>query len=352
MTNFTAQDIANKFGRFAYLEEVLLTPIYSFFCEQIANDPDPYVPFANLLQDGQPIPNMLLAAVHYELHSQQDHPLAQYYASLTDVPKPPDTEAYTLFRDFYETNQSALLDVARNRRTQTNEVRRSAVLLPAYTVASNLSNNLPLSLIEIGCSGGLNLSWDKYGYHYDNGQQAGNPQSPLQIDTMVKGDNPLPLPKQFPDVVFRCGIDLNPLDIRDDSDVRWLKALVWPEPSDRAQMMDMAISIVRANPPRLIQGNALEVLSEITPNIPNDSAAIFYHTFVTYQFSEIMRQALTELIHVQAGRFDHAFYVSIEWLDNSYAPMLHLTHYIKGEVQSKKLLARCTGHARWVEWLI
>ena len=350
MTYFRAQDIAEKFGRFAHLEEVLLTPIYSHLCEQIADDPEPYVPFANALQRGQPIPNMLLAGIHYVLQTQPEHPLAKYYASLTDRPKPHDNKTYPHFREFYLANEDELLEVAQTRRTQTNEVRRCAVLLPVYGVATALSNAMPLSLIEIGCSGGLNLSWDQYGYQYDNGQQAGNPQSLLQIDTIVKGNNPLPLSDLLPEVAFRCGIDLHPLDIQDEADVRWLKALVWPEPTDRVVMMDSAISIARENPPRLIKGDVLAVLPDITPDIPADSAPIFYHTFVTYQFSQAMRDELTELIQTQAQHFEHAFYLSIEWLDASYAPMVHLTHYVKGKVQSRDLLARCTGHARWVEW--
>lgn len=37
------------------------------------------------------------------------------------------------------------------------------------------------------------------------------------------------IPDRLPEVVWRSGVDLNPLDVRDSTQVGWLETLVWPE---------------------------------------------------------------------------------------------------------------------------
>lgn len=53
------------------------------------------------------------------------------------------------------------------------------------------------------------------------------PPSSCSIRRFV-ADRP-PLPDEFPPVASHVGIDLNSLDVRDEADVLWLRALVWPE---------------------------------------------------------------------------------------------------------------------------
>src|SRR5207253_1719152 len=48
---------------------------------------------------------------------------------------------------------------------QTNEVSRSAALLPGYLAIARLAG-LPLAIREIGASAGLNLFFDRYSYDY------------------------------------------------------------------------------------------------------------------------------------------------------------------------------------------
>ncbi len=38
-----------------------------------------------------------------------------------------------------------------------------------------------------------------------------------------------PLPDRQPEIVWRAGLDLNPVDVRSPDAVSWLEALVWPD---------------------------------------------------------------------------------------------------------------------------
>ncbi len=42
-----------------------------------------------------------------------------------------------------------------------------------------------------------------------------------------------PIPTALPEIVWRAGLDLNPLDLGDAGDTLWLETLVWPEQHER-----------------------------------------------------------------------------------------------------------------------
>ena len=106
----------------------------------------------------------------------------------------------------------------RARATQTNEAGRCAVLLPVLAALPQ-----PLALLEVGASAGLCLYPDRYAYRY--GDQVLGAGEPV-LDCAATGVAP---PPARPEVVWRAGLDLNPLDVTDPADVAWLDALIWPE---------------------------------------------------------------------------------------------------------------------------
>ena len=48
---------------------------------------------------------------------------------------------------------------------------------------------------------------------------------------------PVPLPGRVPDVAWRAGLDLNPLDVTSADDVRWLQCLLWPGETGRQERL-------------------------------------------------------------------------------------------------------------------
>jgi hypothetical protein len=231
---------------------------------------------------------------------------------------------------------------------QTNEVRRCGCLLPAFTHVTQQAGGRPLALVEIGASAGLNLLWDRYGYNYGIGRRYGNPRSPVQIVCGLRGDQHLPLPDVWPVVTMRVGLDLNPIDVRDPDAALWLRALVWPDEVGRAELLQQAVQVAQQDPPRLLAGDALDILPEVLATIPPDQAVCVFHTHTINQFPAEARARLTTLLANHA--FGRKLYrVAIEWLGETH-PRLELISYEDG-VKTEHLLAYCDSHGEWLEWL-
>ena len=157
------------------------------------------------------------------------------------------------------------------RRTQTNEPARCAVLLPLLAALPQ-----PLALLEAGASAGLCLLGDRYRYDYD-GHRLGEGAAPV-LRCRVDGD--VPLPPALPEVVWRAGLDLNPLDVTDPDQVRWLELLVWPGQEHRLEVLRAALDLARADPPRVVQGDLTTDLPTLAAEAPRDATLVIFHTAV------------------------------------------------------------------------
>ena len=122
---------------------------------------------------------------------------------------------------------------------QTNEIGRSRALLPGFLYLAG-TLQMPLRLLEIGASAGLNLAWDRYRYQIgDSGW--GDPASPVELaDEYAKPWGP-------PDLAVRIhsrqGCDLNPIDPVTPEGRARLLSFVWPEKLERFRQLDAAIRL-------------------------------------------------------------------------------------------------------------
>jgi hypothetical protein len=292
---------------------------------------------------------IFLATVHFLLLNGAEHPIAEYFPDIHPEPHPPDAVLYPLFRDFCFQHQDVIKKLLATHHVQTNEVRRCACLLPSFGLAAEKAQGLPLALVEIGASAGLNLFWDCYGYDYGNGTIYGNRTSLVQLTCTIRRDIRPPLPETFPQIIARIGIDLNPIDIRDHSAVNWLKAFIWPEHTARFELLHRAIEIARNNPPDLRKGDALKILSGVIDALPPDSYPCLYHSFVSNQMSPEERELLANII-ARHGFNRNLCSISIDLSEKHKYPRLEMLSYING-IKEHRHLANCSGHSRWLEWL-
>lgn len=341
----STDDLSRRFERFAR-QECHVSPLYERLSLGIADDPE-LLAIAAQAKPGQPVPNLFLGAVHFLLLRGVQHPLATFYPSLSPAPSA-SADPYPSFRAFCLEHREDILELISNRLVQTNEVRRCGCLLPAFTHVAPQAGGRPWAMVEIGASAGLNLLWDRYGYDYGIGRRYGNPRSPVQIVCGLRGDRHLPLTAVWPVVAMRVGLDLNPIDVRDPDAALWLRALVWPDEVGRAELLQQAVQVAQQDPPRLLAGDALDILPEVLATIPPDQAVCVFHTHTINQFPPEARARLSTLLAKHA--FGRKLYrVAIEWLGETH-PRLELILYEDG-VKTEHLLAYCGSHGEWLEWL-
>jgi hypothetical protein len=162
--------LAERFRTFGLRECRHSSPLYERLSLGVAEDAD-LLSLLVAASPGQRRPNLLLAAVHYLLLRGDADPLADFYPSVSESPRSPD-EAFPVFRRFALDRADEISGLIATRRTQTNEVARSAFLLPAFDLAARAADR-PLALIEVGAAAGLNLLFDRYRYRYGNDRWVG-----------------------------------------------------------------------------------------------------------------------------------------------------------------------------------
>lgn len=335
--------LAFQFRRFGERECLPASPLYARLTIGVAGDEELLALAAHA--QARPVPNLLFGAIHYLLLGGINHPLAAYYPSLSAVPLDACHDPFPLFRDFCLHHAEAIAALLATRRVQTNEVRRCACLLPTFHLVAQRGGGRPLALVEIGTSAGLNLLWDKYYFDYGK-QSAGDPASSVRLYCALHGEARLPLSETTPEIAYRMGLDLNPIDVYNKAETLWLRALIWPEQRDRAAYLQEAITVAQANPLPVRAGDAVALLPEVLSQIPPQTTLCLYHSFVLNQFSHAARECFQQLLDQYAATRDF-FVASIEWQEP--APPLVLTSYTRG-IRSTQTLATCDAHGGWLSW--
>ncbi|TYB69997.1 DUF2332 domain-containing protein [Nonomuraea sp. PA05] len=255
------------YRRFATLEAPGASPLYERLASGVASDRE-LLALLGGLPPAKRQPNLLFAAARY----------------VTGTPS-----GYDDFREALFEHREAVVAAMLARRTQTNEPARCAALYPLLA-----SLPQPLALLEVGASAGLCLLPDRYAYT-QNGHVFGAVGSPLRLNCQVEGTPPPHLTRPGPiTVAWRAGIDLNPLDVTDPDDVRWLRTLVWPEQHERLHRLETAIGLARDDPPPIVRGDLNDRLAEVAAQAPPDATLVVYHTAVLYYVSDEGRAAFAD----------------------------------------------------------
>lgn len=343
--------LRRTFRRFATTEAIpQRSPIYERLCEVTARSDD-LLDVAAEAASGQPVPNLFFGAVHAVLEQHPDSDLAAYYPSLSGA-RALDDGLGEAFLAFVLEHREEVVALLRTRLVQTNEVRRSAVLLPVFATVAEEAGGAPLALIEVGASAGLNLLFDRYGYRY-SGTVAGDPRSPLVLDTEVRGDMP-PIAR-VPEVASRLGLELNALDVRSEDDMRWLRALVWPEHDERRRVLRAAVEVAREDPPEVRTADVFEDLVPAIAAAPAEAHVVVFATFVLNQFTPEMRERLKSLLReASRGRAVSVVVVGYaEWFgderpEDGAAPV-HLATLRDGHATVRRM-ALSDPHGWWIDW--
>jgi hypothetical protein len=254
-------------------------------------------------------------------------------------------------RAFLKRRGGEVADVMRSRRTQTNEVGRCSVLLPALPAG-------PLALVEVGASAGLGLLLDHF--HYELGtMRLGAADSPVHLRCAVTG--PVPLPPALPAIAWRRGLDLQPIDARDEAATRWLLACVWPDHPDRRRQLECALALARPTAPLVSRGDLVDDLPVLLGEAPAEAQLVVFHSAVLSYVAPERRQRFAEVLADTSRRRP------IVWLSNeapgvipevtALAPphdgrrfLLGRTRFVNGRRQDE-MLALAHPHGVEMAWL-
>ncbi|MEV7328520.1 DUF2332 domain-containing protein [Micromonospora sp. NPDC093244] len=261
---------AEAYDRFANREVRGISPAYERLSRAVSRD-DQLLALLDGLPPAKRQPNLLFGVVRW-LGGPVEDPGA--------------------FHDFTVENWQAIEAEIRTRATQTNEAGRCAVLLPVLAALPQ-----PLALLEVGASAGLCLYPDRYAYRY--GEHRVGSGEPV-LECAADGFAP---PERVPEVVWRAGLDLNPLDVTDPDDVSWLDALIWPEHAHRRARLRAAAAVAAADPPLLVRGDLVDDLPALAARAPADATLVVFHTSVLYQVPAARREAFVRLVRGLPGHW-------------------------------------------------
>ncbi len=228
---------------------------------------------------------------------------------------------------------------------QTNEVRRSAALIAAASVAANCFN-LPFWVSEAGASGGLNLMWDHYELALP-GQVTGPDAPALTLSPDWEG--PLP-PARRPVIARRAGVDLNPLNPQRADDLLRLTAYLWPDQPERLALTRAAASVMTAG---IDRGDAIDWLAKRLKTAPMGHVHLIQHTVAWQYFPKAAQDRGRTLIETAGASATPER--PIAWLamesdgDTKGAVGAALTLRLwPGDVTLE--LGRADFHGRWIRW--
>ena len=159
---------------------------------------------------------------------------------------------------------------------------------------------------------------------------------------------PVPVPARLPEIAWRAGLDLNPLDVTSDDDMRWLSCLVWPGEGDRAERLAAAIATARRSPAPVYRGDLLTDLPALAAQAPPDATLVVYHSAVLAYVAPEDRERFAGTVRG----------LGAAWFSNEapgVVPGVPLRDRDDGTFvlarDGYKVLARTDGHGDWVQWL-
>ena len=252
--------------------------MYGIFCEFLAVDAESGGIVADLLDPwtrpgapiGRDVPGLrLLGGLHRLVLSGRAESLARFYPSVGGSEDPahawPELRATMV-------EHAPVLRRAIEQPPQTNEVGRAVPLLGGLRHISAWSGGMPVRLVEIGASAGLNLRADRL---------------PIGPGRLIDAELPLGDAPPY-EIVARIGGDLAPIDATTEEGALTLTSFVWPDDGPRLERLRAAIEVARLVPVDLRTAGAAELLE--TMEVETGTVLVVWHSVMWQYVRELERE--------------------------------------------------------------
>ena len=308
-----AAQTARRLRRQAVACAHLGSPLYAELLDHAADDLLSGGPTAEVLEGHLADPwrsalaLRMLGGVHALVLTGRAPGLAVFYPSAggTADPGPGSGYAWAALRRVLA-EQPAAIRAWLRRPPQTNEVGRAAALLGGLRHIAAQAR-LPVRLVEIGASAGLNLRADRF-YVPGEAGSYGDPSSPVVLASGWRGQPPPDAPVE---VIDRTGGDRAPIDPATPDGRLTLAAYVWPDQPDRMARLRGAFTVAAAVPADLRQEAASETLHRTA--LAEGTWTVLWHSIVRQYLDDAQRTAVGDRIAVlganatPAARFAYLF---------------------------------------------
>jgi hypothetical protein len=295
--------------------EKLGSPMYEAILRRMAEDVhaggpclaalEPHMSWSRTLA-----PLLLLAAMHRMVLEGGLPEAMRFYPSTGG-----QVDVDALWPHFLQGVPRAVLPVC----VQTNEIGRACALLPGFGEVARVTG-LPLRLLEIGASAGLNLRWDHFPF--------------LEVPDGIQ-------------VVERRGCDLNPINAMLGDSRPALLCFIWPDQTERLRQLTEVLEIARRVPATVDRCDAVDWLRIHLAGARPGVATVVFHSVVLPYLTEEGRDAVRRVIEDAGARATGE--APVAWLSmepGAEQADIHLTMWPGGE---RRLIAQSDFHGRDVK---
>ena len=331
------------------------SPLYAGLLQRAADDAEAGGPTATVLRghEDDPADSMLalrlMGAVHRRVLEGQLPELEPFYLPsggsndriASKSPTAVADGAWPAFRKALANDREALRQLL-DRPVQTNEVGRCAALLPSF-LAIAAETDLPLRLLEVGSSAGLNLRWDRYRYEA-GGFSWGDPKSPVRLRFELEGEMP-----ESTEVALaeRRGCDRCPVDPATEEGRLTLLSYLWPDQANRVARVKAALRLAGELPVDIDRAGAAEWIGPRLAEARRGVATVVFHSIVMQYLPQEERDEFRHLVEEAGATAEPC--APLAWLRMEPAgerAEVRLTLWPGG---AERLLARVTYHGDSVD---
>jgi len=246
------------------------------------------------------LPLRFLGGIHRIVLEGRAPDLARFYPSVggTFDPSWPAGFADVFIATVRDHHDELVAELA--RPVQTNEVGRCAALLLGFLAVAR-STGLPLRVLEIGASAGLNLRWSRYRYEGGAGGSAwGDAASVLRFEGVF--EPPLPDLDVPVEVAEARGCDRDPIDATSEAGALTLRSFVWADQTERFRALDAALQLAPSLPVVLERADAADWVERELAVAQAGQATVVEHSIVWQYLSRPARHRIRDAIEHAGAR--------------------------------------------------